>query len=216
MSGITALTAHGADATRVSRFDTDSDVWNAVNDTQFHARVLRESAKAGYAVEPWQCINYSAGGVALQRCDDTRSQTRVGVLTAYRHEHEMNLWHVGIVRWLQVNAQNQLALGIMSLGNQMAAVAVRAIGGTGEGGEYFRSLLINLDNPNEKASKGILAPVSIYDVGTLLVLNMKTKLKYVRLTHIIETTSSFSLFAFSDIEMPPQEKARVQNLPQRT
>lgn len=215
MSGITALTAHGGDATRVSRFDTDSDVWNAVHDTQFHARVLRESATAGYAVETWQCINYSSGGVALQRCEGTRSQTRVGVLTAYRHEHDRHLWHVGIVRWLQINAQNQLALGIMSLGNHIAAVAVRAIGGTGAGGEYFRSLLIDLDSPSEKSAKGLLLPVSIYNTGTLLVINMKSELQYVRLTRIIETTSSFSLFAFSRIEMPPQEKARVQNLPQR-
>jgi len=48
-----------------------------------------------------------------------------------------------------------------------------------------------------------------------LVLNLKTELKYVRLTRIIETTSSFTLFAFNTIEMPPQEKARVQGLPQR-
>jgi len=206
-------TREGLEATRVSRFATHGDVWDAVHDTQLHARVLRESAMAGYAIEPWLRINHSTGGVALRRMDDNRSQARVGVLTAWRLENELNLWHVGSVRWMQINRQGQLELGIRSLGSRMAAVAVRAIGGTGSGGEYFRSLLIDLEAVDGKPAKGLLVPVSIYDTDTQLVLNLTTELKYVRLTRLIETTSSYSLFAFSLIEMPPQEKARVQSLP---
>ncbi len=212
---ITTKTADGREATRVSRFTTDADVWDAVHDTQLHARVLRESAMAGYAVEPWLCINRSDGGIALQRMPDNRARTRVGVLTAYRHEHEPSHWHIGTVRWQQIDRQGRLELGIKSLGNHMAAVAVRAIGGAGSGGEYFRSLLIDFSDTQGHTGKGLLAPVSIYDIGTLLVLNLKTDMQYVRLTHIIETTSAFTLFAFKNIEMPPQEKARVQGLPHR-
>ena len=212
---VTTTTAEGLEATRVSRFTTDMDVWDAVHDTQLHARVLRDSAMAGYAVEPWLRINHSDGGVALLHMPDNRTQARVGVLTAYRDENETLLWHIGTVRWLQINKQGRLTLGIKSLGNHMAAVAVRAIGGTGSGGEYFRSLLIDFIDTEGNTGKGLLVPVSIYDIGTQLVLNLKTELKYVRLTRIIETTSSFTLFAFNTIEMPPQEKARVQGLPQR-
>jgi len=212
---LTTKTADGREATRVSRFTTDADVWDAVHDTQLHARVLRESAMAGYAVEPWRCINRSDGGIALQRLPDNRARARVGVLTAYRHEHELSHWHIGTVRWLQSNRQGQLELGIKSLGKHMAPVAVRAIGGAGSGGEYFRSLLIDFSDTQGHTGKGLLVPVSIYDIGTLLVLNLKIEMKYVRLTRIIETTSSFTLFAFDGIEMPPQEKARVQGLPER-
>ncbi len=212
---LTTKTADGREATRVSRFTTDADVWDAVHDTQLHARVLRESAMAGYAVEPWRCINHSDGGIALQRLPDNRARARVGALTAYRHEHEPSHWHIGTVRWQQINRQGQLELGIKSLGNHMAAVAVRAIGGAGSGGEYFRSLLIDFNDAQGHTGKGLLVPVSIYDTGTLLVLNLKVEMKYVRLTRIIETTSSFTLFAFDGIEMPPQEKARVQGLPER-
>ena len=208
-----ARTADGFEATRVSRFATEGDVWDAVNDTKLHARVLRESAMAGYAVEPWRRLNHSEGGVALRRPADNRAQARVGVLTAWRHEHEMNLWQVGSVRWMQLNARQELEVGVRSLGSRMAAVAVRAIGGTGSGGEYFRSLLVDFADESGQAAKGLLVPVSIYDIGTQLVLNLTSELKYVRLTRLIETTSSFSLFGFSAIEMPPQEKARVQSLP---
>lgn len=208
-----ATTADGREATRISRFTVDADVWDAVHDTQLHARVLRESAMAGYAVEPWRCINHSDGGIALRRQPDTRARARVGVLTAYRHEHELSHWHIGTVRWLQINKQGSLELGIKSLGNHMAAVAVRAIGGAGSGGEYFRSLLIDVTDTEGHTGKGLLVPVSIYDIGTQLVLNLKIEMKYIRLTHIIETTSAFTLFAFRSIDMPPQEKARVQGLP---
>lgn len=210
-----AQSRDGREATRVSRFDTDGDVWDAVHDTQHHARVLRESATAGFVAEAWKVINDSDGGIALQRTEETTAQTRVGVLTAYRHEQELTLWHVGIVRWLQINPQGQLALGIMSLGTHVAAIAVRAIAGTGSGGEYFRSLLLDINDPNAGAGKGLLVPVGIYDIGTQLVLNLKSTIKYAVLTRIIETTSSFSLFAFNVIEMPPQEKARLRSLPEK-
>ncbi len=213
---ITTTTAEGRDATRVSRFTADMDVWNAVHDTQLHVRVLRDSTMAGYTVEPWLCLNHSDGGVALLRMPDNRTQARVGVLTAYRHNDETLLWQIGTVRWLRIDEQGRLTLGIESLGNHMAAVAVRAIGGTGSGGEYFRSLLIDFIETKGKTGKGLLVPVSIYDIGTQLVLNLKTELKYVRLTRVIETTRSFTLFAFNTIEMPPQEKARIQGLPQKT
>ncbi len=125
---VTTTTTEGREATRVSRFTTDMDVWDAVHDTQLHARVLRDSAMAGYAVEPWLRINHSDGGVALLHMPDNRTQARVGVLTAYRDKDETLLWHIGTVRWLQINKQGKLTLGIKSLGNHMAAVAVRAIG----------------------------------------------------------------------------------------
>ncbi len=213
---VTTTTTEGRDATRVSRFTTDMDVWDAVHDTQLHVRVLRDSAMAGYAVEPWLRINHSDGGVALLRMPDNRTRARVGVLTAYRDKGETLLWHIGTVRWLRINKQGRLTLGIQSLGNHMAAAAVRAIGGTGNGGEYFRSLLIDFTDTEGKTGKGLLVPVSIYDIGTQLVLNLKTKLKYVRLMRVIETTRSFTLFAFNTIEMPPQERARVQDLSKRT
>ncbi len=212
---VTTTTTEGREATRVSRFTTDMDVWDAVHDTQLHVRVLRDSAMAGYAVEPWLRINHSDGGVALLHMPDNRTQARVGVLTAYRDKDETLLWHIGTVRWLQINKQGKLTLGIKSLGNHMAAVAVRAIAGTGNGGEYFRSLLIDVIGTEGNTGKGLLVPVRIYDIDTQLVLNLKTELKYVRLTRVIETTSSFTVFAFDSIEMPPQEKARVQGLPKR-
>lgn len=212
---ISAQTRDGRETTRVSRFDTDGDVWNAVHDTQHHARVLREAAAAGFATEPWRVINISDGGVALLRQPDSLLRARVGVLTAYHREDQPNLWHVGIVRWLQTNEQDQLALGIKSLGTHMVPIAVRAIAGTGNGGEYFRSLLIDIDEAGVEARKGLLVPVGIYDIGTQLVLNLKPSIKYAVLTHLIETTSAFSLFAFNVIDTPPHEKARIQMLPEK-
>ena len=55
-------------------------------------------------------------------------------------------------------------------------------------------------------------PASIYDIGTQLVLNLQTELKYVRLIKMIETTSSFSLFEYKEIAVPPSEQAKIDTL----
>ena len=55
-------------------------------------------------------------------------------------------------------------------------------------------------------------PASIYDIGTQLVLNLQTTLKYVRLTQLLETSNAFSLFAFKEIAVPPAEQARIDAL----
>jgi hypothetical protein len=91
---------------------------------------------------------------------------------------------------------------------------VRAIGGAGTGGEYFRSLLIEPIVLND-GTPTLLVPASIYDIGTQLVLNRRTTLEYVRLTHMVDTTSSYSMFEFKHIEVPPAEQAKIDALPQQ-
>ncbi len=200
----------GLETTRVSRFETERDVWSATHDTEAHARSLRESAMAGYAVEHWRRINRSDGGVALERPDEARARTRVGMLCAYRNEEERGLWQVGVVRWQRIGRNHRLGVGVQSLGGDAAAVAVRAIAGAGAGGEYFRSLLLQ----QEAGGPALLVPASIFDDTTQLVLNLRHEMRYVRLERLLETSNAFSLFAFRTIEMPPQERARVLALPE--
>lgn len=200
----------GLENTRVSRFGGERDVWTASYDTQLHAHSLRESAMAGYAVEHWRRINRSEGGVALERAENNRARTRVGILCAYRNDEDLALWQVGVVRWQRIARNGRLGMGIQSLGGDCAAVAVRAIGGAGCGGEYFRSLLLQ----RKGGGPALLVPASIFDETTQLVLNLKHEMQYVRLDRLLETSDAFSLFSFHTIEMPPQERARVLALPE--
>jgi len=205
----------GRDTTRVSRFIEGVDVWDAIHEAEIHAREKREAAMAHFCVEPWLRINHSAAGLALRRLPKTQSRTRVGTVVAFRNNSN-ELWSIGTLRWLRDSPGKAFDIGIMTLSTHGIPVAVRAIGGPGAGGEYFRSLLIQstfLKKQNTVES-ALLVPASIYDIGTQLVLNRQTELEYVRLTQMIETSNSFSLFEFKHIETPPAEQARISNLSQ--
>ncbi|HHI91916.1 MAG TPA: hypothetical protein ENK04_00125 [Gammaproteobacteria bacterium] len=205
----------GRDITRVSRFTEGVDVWDAIHETEIHAREKREAAMAHFRAEPWLRLNHSAAGLALRRLPKTQSRTRVGAVVAFRNTND-EPWTVGVLRWLQDTPGKTFDIGIMTLSTHNTPVAVRAIGGAGAGGEYFRSLLIQpafLEKQNVMEF-ALLVPASIYDVGTQLVLNRQTELEYVRLTRMIDTSSSFSLFEFKHIEAPPAEQARISKLSQ--
>ncbi len=205
----------GRDTTRVSRFTESVDIWDAIHETEIHAREKREAAMAHFHAEPWLRINHSPAGLALRRLPKTRSRTRVGAIVAFRCTND-KLWTVGVLRWLQNSPGKAFNIGIMTLSTQAISVAVRAIGGAGTGGEYFRSLLIQPAFPEKQNAIKftLLVPASIYDIGTQLVLNRQTELEYVRLTRMLDTSSSFSLFEFKHIETPPAEQARISNLSQ--
>jgi hypothetical protein len=213
----TSKNQHGLDKTRLSHFAENVDVWDAVHNTEIHARDKREAAMANFRVEPWLCINQSAGGMALRRLPEALSRTRVGAIVATPTDDQQTHWRVGALRWLQDSTDGNFDIGIMTISDTAAPVAVRAIGGAGTGGEYFRSLLIEApeNDPEKGKATTLLVPASIYDIGTQLVLNRQTTLEYVRLTRLIETTSSFSMFEYKHIEVPPGEQAKISAIRQQ-
>lgn len=219
LTALTSTTKMGQDATRLSHFIGTVDVWDAVHETEIHARSKREASMAHFRIEPWLCVNQSAGGMALRRLPETLSRTRVGALVAFPVDEQHTHWKVGALRWLQDSPDGNFDIGVMSLADTATPVAVRAIGGAGTGGEYFRSLLIKpafLEPATEgNEPTALLVPASIYDVGTQLVLNRQTTLEYVRLTQLIETTSSYSLFVYRHIEVPPAEQAKISAIHQQ-
>ncbi len=203
-----STTDSGQDNTRISRFGGKVDVWDAVHETEIHTRSKREAAMAHFREETWLCINQSAGGVALRRLPEAESRTRVGAVVAFRDGEASNDWKVGALMWLRDDPDQHFDIGIKTLSHHGTPVAVRAIGGAGTGGEYFRSLLITYPQQDDETS-ALLVPASIYDIGTQLVLNQQTALEYVRLTRMIDTSNSFSMFAFKHIEVPPAEQAKI-------
>jgi len=213
LEAATSKTKDGFDQTRVSRFEVETDVWERETtvDSAIHVRDKREAAWAHFQMGPWLCTNKSDGGMSLKRLVDNKSRVQVGSLIAYLDHNATKIWKIGIIRWLQDTPDKSFVVGLMTLAQSGIPVAVRAIGGAGAGGEYFRSLLVKtvLSDAN---MPGLLIPASIYDIGTQLVLNLQTELKYLRLTRMVETTSSFSLFEYKEIAIPPAEQVKIDAL----
>ena len=204
-------TSDGLDQTRLSRFEVEADVWETTHDSNIHVRDKREATWAHFQMGPWLRMNQSSGGMSLKRLPESQSRVRVGHLVAYLDHSATKIWKIGILRWLQDSQDKSFNVGLMTLAQSGIPVAVRAIGGAGAGGEYFRSLLVRSVLSDAKTPT-LLVPASIYDIGTQLVLNLKTELKYLRLTKMIETTSSFSLFEYKEIAIPPAEQVKIDAL----
>ena len=214
MDGPLHSTKDGRDQTRMSRFENEVDVWDSSHQEHaIHIKEKREAKLSNFQMGPWLRMNQSKGGMLLRRLPESTSRVRVGSLVAYLDHTATKIWKLGIIRWLQDNRDKEFDAGVMTIAHMGIPVAVRAIAGAGAGGEYFRSLLVQ-SVLSEGKKPGVLVPASIYDIGTQLVINLQTELKYVRLMEMVETTSSFSLFEYKEIGIPPAEQVRINAIGQ--
>ena len=89
----------------------------------------------------------------------------------------------------------------MNLSNGAVPVGTKAIKGLGTGTDYFRSLLIP-KQVSLQQTRSLIVPAFLYDVGSVLVVNMKQKLLHVRLTRVLISTRSFTQFEFNVVPKP--------------
>ncbi len=188
-------------ATRAAQ--SDGDVWERVyakapEPSTQHDSPSRDSVQ--YLTNPWQQRNAGRGGLAVFCVNDCRASVRVGELVTYKRNPTASSdhWHVGVIRWLRAPDFASVELGIMALTEQAQAVATRALRGTGAGGDYARSLLVrHIDNTTPDDT--LITPPTIYDEGTLLLVNMGDRLLRVKLVDLVEATRTFARFHYSTI-----------------
>ncbi len=160
--------------------------------------------KSSYPISPWQQHNISHTGLAIS-CDDNCNDmnVKVGEIVSYLFESKTGLrWKIGIVRWLHINSDNNIDMGIMNLSHSAVAIAVKAIEGLGKGTDYFRSLLVP-KQVSISQLRSVIVPAMLYDIGTVLSVNMKTKLFYIKLSKLIISSGNVSMFEFETLKNPP-------------
>lgn len=160
--------------------------------------------KTAYPASPWRQHNVSRTGLAIS-CDDSckNMNVKVGEVVSYLFESKTGLnWKIGIVRWLHVNRNNNIDMGIMNIANSAVPIAVKAIKGIGSGTDYFRSLLVP-KQVSIKQLRSIIVPATLYDIGTVLSVNMKTKLFYIKLSKVIISSGNITLFEFDVLDNAP-------------
>ncbi len=167
----------------------------------------RKHRAQNFALNPWWQRNISPIGIALN-CDETCSQLdmRVGELVAYRFAQKgSHRWRVGVSRWLQVHADESAAgrihIGIMNLATGAVPIGSKGISGLGSGTDYFRGLFIPKQVTLDQ-NRSIIVPAFIYDINSVLAINMKERLFHVRLTRLRLSTRSFTQFDFEIVSTP--------------
>ena len=99
-------------------------------------------------------------------------------------------------------------MGIMFLSSRAIPVATQALSGIGAETGYFRSLLIPQPHSKQRI-RSLIVPVWLYDVNTVLSVNMNNRLFYVRLTQLVLSTRSLSQFKFEVLD--PSSAGSVLN-----
>lgn len=160
-----------------------------------------------FALNPWWQRNVSPIGIALNcQRDNDNIDIRVGELVAYRFSGKSpQRWQIGVTRWLQHQFDDEsdgmVNVGIMNLANGAIPVGTKAIKGLGSGSDYFRALMIP-KNISVQQTRSIIVPALLYDVHTVLAVNMKDKLFYARLIRVVLSTRSFTQFDFDIVKRP--------------
>lgn len=193
-----ARLAKGVVKPRTSQFHSavdrdDKDIWVKVYSSAVHVED-DASAEPTFRVAICQQRDESKGGIAISCPRGHGIQVRVGEVLGYKNGVDDRLWAIGTVRWIRTS-DNNLELGIRVLAEDAAAVAVKGLKGVGQGGEYFRALLIpNLDPRHYPTT--LITPAAIYDIDSVILLNTGKDLVHVRLTKLLEATGSYARFQF--------------------
>lgn len=168
--------------------------------------------KTTYPISPWRQHNISHTGIAISCGDSSQDMNvKVGEVVSYLFESKTGLnWKIGIVRWLHINKDNNVDMGVMNLSNSAVPIAIKAITGIGKGTDYFRSLLVpKLVSISQLRS--VIVPAMLYDIGTVLSVNMKTKLFYIKLKKLIISSGNVSMFEFDVLDAAPVDVSQPIN-----
>lgn len=158
-----------------------------------------------YSQEDWQQSNLSQMGIAL-RCYDGHHDlsVKVGEIVSYRFDGKLKgRWQTGVVRWIKSDNRKVLDIGIMDIAKSAVPVAVKAMSGIGKGTDYFRALLIPFQ-VSLKQTRSIILPANIYDINTVLVVNLGKRMFHIRLTRLLLFTTAINQYEFDILEVPMQ------------
>ncbi len=173
------------------------------------------------AADPWRCrhepvsgtleahtferVNVSDGGLALRHRPGARLSLsgeenggplpgcKVGDLLAWRPEDDTTGdWQLASVRWLRLEADGSLELGVMKLGPLFEAARARPVGGPGSGSGDAPVFVLRR-TPQDPAGQ-VLAPSAVFDVGTILEIEHPGRRERLHLTRQVEASICYSWF----------------------
>lgn len=184
------------------------DVWVKVYATQLQHEYEQNSAPT---FDHSLCLlqDESAGGIAVEFGKGHNLGLNVGEVVGFQTEGDNPAieWNIGVVRWLRINLQDDLELGIRILADDALPVATRGVRGAGKGGEYFRSLLIPRLDPSQYPTT-LITPAAVYDVDSIVLINTGDQLLHAHLTKLLEATNAYAQFQFQIVQ-PPDEAASL-------
>lgn len=157
-------------------------------------------ARDEYQVYQWQTKDESAGGLALERKGDFAVRMRVGDLLAIRHQG-LDVWRVGVVRWLRSPESDALELGVQLLAPSVRAVAVRRVpSAMDKRPRYMQALLLPANKALQHPAT-VIVPRGLYLAGRELWLaDDGAEPVRVRLLQLVDRTGTYEQIVFTTLD----------------
>lgn len=177
--------------------DPQRDIW-ADKNTKVGADDIKEKNKdksqniITYAAKQ---IDISSGGIGIEFDLTSNLHAKVGDLICIRRPVEGAPWRLGDVRWQRTHSNKQATIGLRLLSENPKTVICIALDGLGSGGGKQVGLLIHSEDITDETTE-LIVPAALYELGTLLEIELDNVKYQAQLIEKIETTSSFSCFKF--------------------
>jgi len=189
---------------RESHFE--EDIWKKKQSSELPVQVENDQLRKEILVYDTRIENLSEMGFGAYIKKETGIHAHIGELISFKKNTDISQdWNIGIIKWLICQESNDLKLGVYQLQGSIKPIAVKAISGVGEGSEYFRALII--ENETNQPDRTLITPNAVYDLNTILLVNLKDKLRYIRLTKLLASSSHYSQFAFESTSNPDLNRA---------
>ncbi len=139
----------------------------------------------------WGIINESAGGLALAKLPGTPASLRLGALIGLKPDQGRH-WGIAAVRWVSLDAHDGLSMGTQMLAPHAEAVLVRDEGD----GRCAQALLLPAMEALKQPSSLIMLPGHY---APARVLALEGRGRRLLITRLMERTTGFERFQFSDV-----------------
>ncbi len=162
----------------------------------------KEAQPPGWArqeseIEPFICrtINESAGGYCIDWEADSAPKIKIGELIGIRSVSERYQYSIGMVRWMQKSAGNNLHIGIEILSPSSSAVLIRRTSKEYRSEQAHKAILLpELTTSGQPTS--LIVPSIPFNLGDIIWMEEGTIKQQIRLTRMLETTGAFAQFQF--------------------
>jgi len=190
--------------------DNQPDIWDMVYfpgdadgmeelEEQFKQEQIANGKKNVYTTESWLILNESARGYCLQSIGEPLHRAQVGELVGIHRltREQVWRWGIGVIRWLRMDMNNGLFLGVEMLTPDAAAIGIRTINNARH--DYQRTLMLP-ELPAVNQPTTLITAAVPYRVGHKLVINILGKEVMIELTRQMQNSGLFAQFQFEILE----------------
>ncbi len=171
------------------------------NTLHVQATPALDNHQADQTFDTYNCvlINESAGGFCIAWDNDISTKTMIGALISLKHSsQEETEWNIGVIRWIKTSEPDNMYIGIELISPNTQPIATKNISQKNLAEIFNRSLLLP-ELRSVKQPQTLITP-SQYKTGDKLELDVNGQNVKVKLTKLVERTSTFTQFQFSIVK----------------